>query len=147
MGALVTSCQDSINANDLAAAETLLRAAREIGGDAATLENLGNSLESEYIRLEENRIRSLQEMNRVKNVAAKFPKHAAERGTSGWVELIFTVTPTGETADIEVMQAEPGSTFNKSAIAAASQWEFEPLEFRGQIISQRATARLVYRLE
>ena len=72
---------------------------------------------------------------------------AEERGVNGWVEILFTVTPTGETTDIEVAQAELASLFDASAKAAVARRTFQPFEFRGQIISQRAGVRLTYRLE
>ena len=57
------------------------------------------------------------------------------------------VTPSGQTTEIEVVESDPGTLFDKSAQNAVSQWRFEPLEYRGRTISQRATTRLVYRAD
>ena len=59
----------------------------------------------------------------------------------------FTVTPDGETRDIEVTEADPAKVFDKAAMEAVEQWEFEPIVYRGQTISQRAGARLVFSIE
>ncbi len=66
---------------------------------------------------------------------------------SRWVEILFTVMPSGDTAGIEVVRSEPGSVFERAATDAVEQWEFQPVEFRGQLISQRAATRLVFRFE
>ena len=89
----------------------------------------------------------MEELVRLNVVAARYPRRAESRGISGWVEIMFTVTPTGETSDIDVAGAEPLEIFDDSAIEAVEQWTFEPKEFRGRTISQRAIARLVYRLQ
>jgi len=145
--ALVASCEDNINSNRLSDAEALLNAANELGTDEARRASLRKSLETAFVEAEASRIRTLKELVHLNIVPARYPQRAEERGTSGWVEVMFTVTPTGETANIEVSQGEPQAVFDKSAIKAVAQWTFRPLEFRGQLISQRATARLVYRLE
>ena len=145
--AIVASCQDHIEMNRLPDAEKLLFAANELDEDQARMAGLRHLLETAFVEAEENRLRTLKELVQLKTVPARYPQRAQRLGHSGWVEVVFTVTPTGETADIEVSRAEPESVFNRSAIDAVSQWTFVPLEFRGQLISQRATARLAYQLE
>jgi len=147
VAAIIDSCQDNIELNRLSEAEALLTAANELDEDEARVAELQASVETAFVEAEENRIRTLNELVRRKTVPARYPQRAQRLGYSGWVEVVFTVTPTGETADIEVSQAEPESMFNRSAIDAVSQWTFVPLEFRGQLISQRAIARLAFQLE
>ena len=113
----------------------------------ATAADLRESLEQAHIEAESSRLIPVNELVYTKNVAARYPRTALNRGVSGWVEVIFTVTPSGETTDIEISNAEPEQVFNKAVIDAVSQWEFEPRMFRGQSINQRTVARLVFELQ
>ncbi len=136
-----------IGAGNLDSAEKLLRAADRMGTDDDEVATLRASLEQAFLDRETARVVPMSEFVRVKTVPARYPRRAEERGISGWVEVRFTITPTGETADVTVAQAEPEKIFDDPAIEAVEQWEFEPREFRGQLIAQRASARLVFRLE
>lgn len=147
VAALVTSFQANLGSNQLQAAESMLTAVAELADDHARLTELQSALENAYIQAEQAKVRTMRDLVRVKSASPRYPMRAKERGVNGWVEVLFTVTPTGETTDIEVAQAEPESIFDASAKAAVARWTFQPLEFRGQIISQRAGVRLTYRLE
>jgi len=147
VAALFASSQDNIEANQLQIAEAMLDATAELGGAAAPLAASYAALDDAYVRAEEARVRNTQEMVRVESAPARYPGRAEERGITGWVEVIFTVNPTGQTTDIEVVAAEPETIFDASAVAAVSRWTFQPLQFRGRVINQRAVARLVYRLD
>lgn len=127
--------------------EGMLNAASDIRSDSDELSLLRTALEDAMVDAESRRIANMKELVRVRNVQPDYPRRAAERSQSGWVDVIFTVTPGGETTNIEVSQAEPESVFDKAAVSAVEQWTFEPVEYRGRIISQRAAARLVFRLE
>ena len=70
-----------------------------------------------------------------------------DRELSGWVIVEFTVSPDGETRDIVVTEADPKRVFDRAAVEAVDQWVFEPVGYRGQIINQRAGARLVFQVE
>ena len=65
----------------------------------------------------------------------------------GWVDVVFTVTTTGHTSDIEIVGAEPANIFDSSVIEAVEEWTFEPRQYKGQPINQRTAARLVFNLE
>lgn len=145
--ALLATCQAKISTNRLGEAESLLLAAVQLGADMDSLARLRSGIDDAHIRNEEIRVRTMHELVRTKTVAPRYPARAAERGTSGWVDLSFTVTPAGDMSNVEVLQSEPQNVFDLAAIEAAEQWRFEPLEVRGRIISQRGTARLAFRLE
>ena len=147
VAALFDASRSNIDSEQLDATESLLAAAAQLGGDADTLDELHAGLDEAYIRIEENKVRYSQDLVRVDYAPARYPNRARERGTSGWVEVMFTVTTEGETTDIGVVNAVPEEIFDESAIEAVARWTFQPLQFRGRIISQRAKARLVYRVE
>ena len=147
VNAIVASYEDNINSNRLSDAEALLYAAYDLAEDQDRMASLRNALETAFVEAEVRKVRTLEELVRLKTVPARYPKRAQERGISGWVEVMFTVTPTGETANIEILQGEPRAIFDAAAINAVEQWTFLPLEFRGQLISQRATTRFAFQLE
>ncbi len=147
LSALVDTAQSHINAQRLKEAEVLLNAAVELSGEPDWFGELRGSLESAFVEAESNRIAPMSKLVHVKSVQARYPRRAQQRNLSGWVDVYFTVTPTGETADIEVNRSEPESVFDSAAIKAVEKWVFQPVEYRGQVISQRAAARLVFRIE
>ena len=147
VGALKAECSARLNAGNLTGAERFLTATMEIAGESTDLVALRNSLEDAYIAAESNKVVTLDDFVRLNTSPARYPRRAQDRGLEGWVEVLFTVTPSGETTNIEVQQAEPEEVFNESAIEAVGKWTFEPRVYRGRIISQRAGARLVFRLE
>jgi TonB family protein len=81
-------------------------------------------------------------LKRTKTVEPKYPEVARKRGIEGWVELAFTVTPTGTVEDVEVRNASPQEIFDDAAIRAIKQWKFVPVERNGQVVAQRAMVRL-----
>jgi len=153
--ALVSASRQSLESGDLANAESYLGFANDLnaeaiailGGDSESLAALLESVESELIAAEEKRILGLSDFAQVRTVPAKYPYRAHRRDISGWVDVLFTVTTSGETANIEVVRAEPESFFDRSAIKAVQKWTFQPREYRGQLINQRTAARLVFELE
>src|SRR5882672_1395176 len=66
-------------------------------------------------------------LQRTKYVAPKFPVALRNHAESGWVELEFTVTEDGSTADIVVTNSSPRRTFDSSAISAVREWRYQPL--------------------
>ncbi len=145
--ALIDSVERSLQLGDLSIAESYLDAAVDLGDDGARVAELRTELEKALIVAEENRVLGLSDFVRLNTVPAKYPRLANQYNITGWVDVLFTVTPTGATADIEVVEAEPENVFEESAIEAVEKWTFQPREYRGQLISQRTAARLVFRLE
>jgi protein TonB len=60
----------------------------------------------------------------------------------GWVELEFTVTPTGGVRDIQAVGAEPARVFDAAATQALAQWRFKPRVVNGRAVSQRTSVTL-----
>ena len=147
LAALADAATADINAGRLDEVAPLLDAAGELGADAQTVNELRATLERALIDAESNRIAQIRELVQVKSAAVRYPRRAVRQNLSGWVDVIFTVTPNGKTADIQVNNAEPADVFDDAAIAAVQNWEFEPVQYRGQVISKRAGTRIVFRLE
>lgn len=81
-------------------------------------------------------------------VAPSYPNLARQRDVEGWVDIEFTVTRDGATRDISVVDSsDDSSIFDEETIAAVEQWEFEPREFMGRTIEQRAYTRIRFNLD
>jgi len=145
--ALIDATKSHINAKRLYDAEILLNAAAKLGGESEGLEEIRGSLERALIDAESKRIAALSEFVQLKSVQPRYPRRAHQRNQAGWVEVIFTITPSGDTANIQVSRSDPKSVFELAATDAVEQWEFEPVQYRGQVISRRAAVRLVFRVE
>ncbi len=147
VAALIDAAETLIEAKKPTDAEPLLNTAIELGGDADRFDAVSAALDDAFIELESNRLASVSELVRVKSASPKYPRRARERDISGWVDVYFTVSATGETSNVSVHRSDPKSVFDRAAVEAVKKWAFQPVEYRGQIIAQRAGARLVFQLE
>jgi periplasmic protein TonB len=71
-----------------------------------------------------------------------YPPEALRAGTSGWVELSFTITPSGAVRDVAVLDSEPYGVFDAAAAEAVAQWRFRPRAVNGESVPQRSTITL-----
>jgi protein TonB len=55
-----------------------------------------------------------------------YPVRAKERGIEGWVVVEFTISPRGTVVDPEILDYEPSSIFNQSALRAIRRWKYNP---------------------
>lgn len=63
------------------------------------------------------------ELKPVKRVEPVYPAEAARSGTSGFVEVEYTVA-SGKVSSVSVVNAKPARTFESAAVKAVKQWEF-----------------------
>ena len=66
------------------------------------------------------------ELKQIKRVEPVYPREAARAGTSGFVELEFTVDAAGKVTTVSVVNAKPTRTFESAAVQAVKQWLFAP---------------------
>lgn len=69
----------------------------------------------------------------IKRVEPAYPPEAARSGTTGFVEVEFTVDPAGKVASVSVVNAKPTRTFESAAVRAVKQWQFEPGGGKGKV--------------
>jgi len=55
-----------------------------------------------------------------------YPVRAKERGIEGWVVVEFTISPRGTVLDPQILDYEPSSIFNQSALRAIRRWKYNP---------------------
>lgn len=140
---LLDISKQAMNAKAYDRSAQLLAGAREVGaryneaGIAQAERELASARES-------TNIVSAATLKRTRTTAPQYPETARKRGIEGWVEIAFTVTPSGTVEDIEIRNASPTGVFEESAIRAVRLWRFEPVVRNGEKVPQRAMLRLKF---
>lgn len=145
--ALLVAAQTKVESGELEDLESYLAASLDFGVDEDTVAAIRTEFENKKLEQESQTAIALSEFVRLTSEPAKYPTRASQRDITGWVEVTFTVTKSGKTADIEVLRAEPEEVFDISAMEAVKKWTFEPRQYQGEPIDQRTTARLVFDLQ
>ena len=64
------------------------------------------------------------ELKPTQRVEPVYPPEAARAGTTGFVEVEFTVDAAGKVASVSMLNAKPSRTFETAAVKAVKQWQF-----------------------
>lgn len=81
-------------------------------------------------------------------IAPVYPQLAQSRGIEGYCLVEYTVTITGATKDVVVIDAEPAGVFDRASIAAASKFKYRPRVIDGEPIEVHGVRNLFrYELE
>ena len=99
-----------------------------------TIDDFGNNINSTISRPTGN-------ATPIVRINPKYPTSAARDGIEGWVQLSFSISPTGEVVDPVVINAEPKRTFNREAIRAIKRWKYRPKVVEG--VAQLQTGQTV----
>jgi protein TonB len=83
----------------------------------------------------------------VSKLPPQYPPLAQMRGMEGVVELKLLVLEDGTVGEVEVVRADHGKVFIKSAVAAASRWRYRPLIRDGVAVPVRVIVSVEYELE
>jgi protein TonB len=101
-----------------------------IEGPGGTVIEEGVILEPTTTRIERGTGLSISGNDRdtqpIIRVPPQYPPGAAERGIQGWVQVRFSVTPTGIVRDAVIVASEPGAVFDQAALAAVARWRYNP---------------------
>lgn len=129
------------------AATRMLAEARAIGYSGADLASAEAALRSAQAPTG-NAGKTPQEVapKRTKYVAPEYPKEALSKGLEGWVDVSFSVTFSGDVADVRIEDARPRRQFDRAATSAVREWKFEP-RADGAEYSQRLRTRVEFKLE
>lgn len=155
MQRMLAEARGAIGRQDFAGARRWLAEAREVGAaesDAIAIEQeilSAQQAQAEAVaaaRREEEVINAAS-LERVRYVAPEYPPSALERGIGGWVDLEFTVTANGSTADVTVLGAEPAGVFEQAAIQAVRRWRYRPVERDGERVDVRARLRVRFAVQ
>jgi TonB family protein len=145
--AILMAASLNIDSYDFDLAEQLIATRDNYPENQDDFDELSASLEDAYVAYESRQVKKVSELVAVKISQPRYPRAAKIRSTTGWVEIYFTVSPDGSTEQIEINRSEPEEVFDEAAVQAVDNWTFEPVEYRGQLISQKAATRLVFNVE
>ncbi len=138
-------------AGDVSGAEAMLKAAADSGAQAAEVAAVSGEIQqvraaSALPKPQTPVVLPENEMHRTHFVKPAYPARALERGTTGWVDIEFTVTRDGGTRDATVRAAEPMGVFDRAALESVARWRYEPRVVNGAIVEQRVAARVRFEL-
>jgi periplasmic protein TonB len=66
----------------------------------------------------------------------QMPDWACKQGVRGWVEVVFTVLPTGKVTNVRLIDADPRGVFETAAIESVANWIYAAHE-RARDVKQR----------
>ncbi|MEO0346790.1 MAG: TonB family protein [Pseudomonadota bacterium] len=148
VAALASGIRDASVAADPGTADRLYREyGKLVTSDTTEKTELLAAVDQAFIAAATSEVVSAATLRRTKAVAPIYPRRALQRGVNGRVKVEFTVGTDGKTREIEVVESSSGSMFDRSALRAISEWEYEPRLVRGQAVAQRVYAYLDYNLE
>ena len=87
-----------------------------------------------------------QEQTPIYRIAPEYPRSAAQKGKSGWVEVAFKVDTNGFVKEPKVLDSKGGSGFEKTSLAALEKWRYAPKFVDGQPVVGETMVRLYYEL-
>ena len=145
---LLDEARNSATRQDYAAARRWMSEAREVGAD-----NAGTAaVEREIAAAQEaanraNEIVTESSLQRTRHAPPEYPTAAREKGTTGWVDILFTVRSDGTVGDVRVAGAEPAGIFEQAAMTAVRKWRYQPVVRDGRAVDQRARLRIRFAME
>jgi len=133
---------------DYAAARRWMSEAREAGADEAGTA----AVEREIVAAQDaarraNEIVAASTLTRTRSAPLEYPTAARENGTTGWVDLVFTVRSDGTVGDVSVAGAEPAGIFEQAAMTAVRKWRYQPVVRDGRAVDQRVRQRIRFAIE
>ena len=80
-------------------------------------------------------------------VNPQYPSRAMSLGLEGWVEVEFTISPTGTVED-PVVVASSSKLFHRETLRAIKKWKYNPRIVDGEPVARPGVrVRLTYRLD
>ena len=79
-------------------------------------------------------------------IAPDYPPRALARNQEGWVQVQFTITPTGTVKDPKVVNAEPKGLFEDAALKAIARWRYNP-RVEGGVAVERVGVQTIIRFQ
>lgn len=89
---------------------------------------------------------SASELTVIDYVAPTYPSSAQRRDLEGWVDIEFMLGTDGTPRSVTAVDSS-NALFEQAALAAASQWQFEPYRIMGHAVEQRVRTRIRFVFE
>ncbi|MEK6805302.1 MAG: TonB family protein [Pseudomonadota bacterium] len=71
----------------------------------------------------------------------QFPEYAYRRSIEGWVEVVFTVMPSGRVQDVKIIDANPKGVFEATTVESVSNWIYAE-HSKARSVKQRVDFKL-----
>ena len=84
--------------------------------------NVNSKVDSKKSEMNQNKRKTPHPVMRVE---PKYPIEAAKNRITGYVQLAFDISKTGEVSNINVVESNPIGIFDKVAVTALSQWQYQ----------------------
>lgn len=145
---MMRESQVALARSDLPGAERWIAQAEALGITGAEVTNAKRDLATQRARAARaTDVVPVGQLKLVRMVEPRYPADAQARGEAGWVDLEFTVSPTGTVVDIRVVGASSAGVFDEAASDALARWRFKPVERNGVAVPQRARLRIRFDLK
>lgn len=147
-GRMLAESGAALARGDIAGAERWVGEAEAIGFTGLELTNAKRDIATQRTRAQRlNEAVPVSQLTRTRMLEPRYPAAALAAGQEGWVDLEFTVTPTGTVEDVQVTGSSPAGVFDEAASDALSRWRFRPVEANGVAVPQRAKLRMRFDLQ
>jgi protein TonB len=93
--------------------------------DSTTITRIIDDIPVDRIKPLVNINTNIQSLPMVK-FAPVYPHAAITKGIEGYVDVVFDVTETGATENIQIVYAEPAKIFNSAVLKAVARWKYKP---------------------
>jgi TonB family protein len=144
---LVANARHALDLKQYDAAHNWLADAAAVGYSSAEAGDISREVEAGVNQQKFlANIVAANDLELVKTVKPVYPARAQANQTTGWVELDFTVTESGEVRDIVVHAANPPGIFDSAAVNALSQWRYKPVLKDEKPAAQRSRIRIRFML-
>lgn len=145
---LLDEARGAVSRQDFAAARRWMSEARDVGADESGTAAIERDITSAQAKANQaNEIISATAVQRTRYFPPEYPTAAREQGSSGWVDVIFTVRSDGTVGDVTVAGAEPAGIFEQAAMSAVRKWRYEPVRHDGRAVDQRVRIRIRFAME
>lgn len=147
--ALLRSGREALAALDYDRVDQILERAREVGASAAAREELAEELGwRRYLREFElgmhQEPRPISAFTVLRQRAATYPRTAATRDETGWVDVEFTIAADGSVREALARDAS-SQVFVGASLDAIRDWRFEPVLLDGRPVPARGVVRFSFR--
>ncbi|HET8697889.1 MAG TPA: energy transducer TonB, partial [Gammaproteobacteria bacterium] len=133
---------------DAAAAQAWAAALARSGRDPANAEALRR--QADTLRLRQQYLAAASpasELNLLSSPPPVYPREAQLDGTEGWVDLEFVVDTSGRPRDVRAVDGQPSGRFERAAVAAVAQYQYEPFKRDGEVFERRVRLRIRFTLQ
>lgn len=72
-----------------------------------------------------------------------YPRRALSRGIEGYVIVSLTVTTSGATKDVFIVESDPPGVFDRSAVSAALKFKYKPKMVDGRAVEVTGVKNLI----